>query len=252
MTMVMLVDAISLVVFETILDVQYAQIVPYELNLLIFLFSLGYALQERALDSACNAVRGLGELAPHKAVVRKDGSEEVIPVEKLAPDDVVLVRPGECLPVDGMVNNGSSYLNAASVTGESLPVVKTSGEKVFAGTLNTDGMLAVRVTHLAKDSTLSRVMKPVEQAEASQSPTQLWVERFTRVYVPVVLAGIAQAARNGVENPGRLQAIAFDKTGTLTLGELQVSDLCALPGFTENQGCGAGSGGGRTLRAPAC
>jgi len=256
--------------------------------LLIFLFSLGHALQERALDHARNAVRSLGELAPHNAVVRRGEGEEVVSVEKLILNDMVIVRPGERIPVDGQVVSGVSYVNEAPVTGESLPVEKSSGDKVFAGTLNTQGALEVQVTRLAKDSALSRVMKLVEQAEASHSPTQLWVEKFTRIYVPVVLAvfvllliypflvgepfragflraviflvatspcalalgtpsailaGIAQAARNGVlvkggvhlENLGRLKAIAFDKTGTLTLGEPCVSEVVALPAYTKRQ-----------------
>ncbi len=253
---------------------------------LLFLFSLGHTLQERALDRARNAIQSLADLTPRVAVVRRDGKEELLPVESLTLKDLVIVRPGERLPVDGEVVLGRSYIDESPITGESLPVEKSPGSKVFAGSLNADGTLEVRVSRLAQDSTLARVTKMVEQAQGSRSPVQLKVERFTRVFVPVALAvflflliypllarqpfeqgfrvavtfliatspcaltlgtpsailsGIAQAARNGVlvkggvylELLGRLKALAFDKTGTLTVGEPRVTEVVALPGWSE-------------------
>ena len=120
-------------------------------------------------------------------MVQQDGQDELVRVEKLTLDDIVIVRPGERIPVDGEVLKGHSSVNQAPLTGESIPVEKTPGEDVLAGSLNLDGTLEVRVRRLAKDSTLQRVMKVVEQAQAAQSPTQLWVDRFTRVFVPVVM-----------------------------------------------------------------
>ena len=155
--------------------------------LLLFLFSLGHALQERALERARGAVRGLAELTPRSALTRRNGKDELVPVERLALGDVVVVRPGERSPVDGEVVSGTSWMDQSPLTGESLPVEKSTGDKVFAGTLNGDGVLEVSVSRLAKDSTLKRVMKLVEQAQATRSPTQLWVERFTRIFVPLVL-----------------------------------------------------------------
>jgi Cd2+/Zn2+-exporting ATPase len=249
--------------------------------LLLFLFSLGHALEERALDRARAAVRALADLAPKIALVRRGGKEQELPVESLQLEDVVIVRPGVRIPVDGIILDGNSGVDQASVTGESLPVDKAPGDAVFAGTVNGEGALEVKVTRLAKDSTLSRVMKMVEEAQAQKSPTQQTVEKFERVFVPAVLiltalvitvpplfgfpfresflramtllvaaspcalalgtpasilAGVAQAARNGVlvkggahlENLGRLKAIAFDKTGTLTHGKPEVTDVIAF------------------------
>ncbi|MEO7840769.1 MAG: heavy metal translocating P-type ATPase [Anaerolineales bacterium] len=249
--------------------------------LLLFLFSLGHSLEERALDRARRAVRALADLAPKTALVRRDGKEQELPVESLQLDDVVIVRPGVRIPVDGAILDGNSGVDQSSVTGESLPIDKAPGDQVFASTVNGEGALEVKVTRLAKDSTLSRVMKMVEEAQAQKSPTQQIVEKFERVFVPAVLiltaliiivpplfgfpfresflramtllvaaspcalalgtpatilAGVAQAARNGVlvkggahlENLGRLKAIAFDKTGTVTHGKPEVTDIVAF------------------------
>ena len=249
--------------------------------LLLFLFSLGHALEERALDRARAAVRALADLAPKTALVKRDGKEQELPVESLQLEDIVIVRPGVRIPVDGVILDGNSGVDQASVTGESLPVDKVPGDQVFASTVNGEGALEVKVSRLAKDSTLSRVMKMVEEAQAQKSPTQQTVEKFERVFVPAVLvltalviivpplfgfpfresflramtllvaaspcalalgtpatilAGVAQAARNGVlvkggahlENLGRLKAIAFDKTGTVTHGKPEVTDIVAI------------------------
>jgi len=245
---------------------------------LLFLFSLGHALEERALDRAREAVRALADLAPKTALVKRDGKEMEMPVEQLQLEDVVIVRPGVRISVDGDVLAGQSGVDQSPVTGESVPVDKAPGDKVFAGTVNGEGALEVKVTKLAKDSTLARVMKMVEEAQTQKSPTQQTVEKFERVFVPGVLvvtalviivppffgvsfqvsflramtllvaaspcalalgtpasilAGVAQAARNGVlvkggahlENLGRLKAIAFDKTGTITHGRPEVTNV---------------------------
>ena len=250
--------------------------------LLLFLFSLGHALEERALDRARAAIRALADLAPKTALVKRDDKEIELPVEQLQLEDVVIVRPGVRVPVDGAVLVGQSGVDQSPVTGESLPVDKTAGDQVFAGSVNGEGALEVKVTRLAKDSTLSRVMKMVEEAQTQKSPTQQTVEKFERVFVPGVLivtaliisvpplfgvpfqvsfiramtllvaaspcalalgtpasilAGVAQAARNGVlvkggvhlENLGRLKAIAFDKTGTITHGKPEVTDVVKIP-----------------------
>lgn len=258
--------------------------------LLLFLFSLGHALEERALDRARRAVSALADLAPKTALVRRNGKEQELPVESLQLEDIVIVRPGVRIPVDGNILDGNSAIDQSSVTGESLPVDKTPGDQVFAGTVNGEGALEVKVTRVAKDSTLARVMKMVEEAQSQKSPTQQTVEKFERVFVPVVLvltvliivapplfgfpfresflramtllvaaspcalalgtpatilAGVAQAARNGVlikggahlENLGRLKAIAFDKTGTVTHGQPEVTDIVVVPesGRTETE-----------------
>ncbi len=155
--------------------------------LLLFLFSLGHALEERALERAQKAVNALADLAPKVALVRREGKEIEIPVDALKLDEVVIVRPAVRIPVDGLILQGNSAVDQAPVTGESVPVEKAPGMQVFAGTINGEGALDVKVTRLAKDSTLSRIMKMVEEAQAQKSPTQQTVEKFERIFVPVVL-----------------------------------------------------------------
>ncbi|MGE0127638.1 MAG: heavy metal translocating P-type ATPase [Blastocatellales bacterium] len=163
----------------------------FEGGLLLFLFSLGHALEEMALDRARDAVRKLGDLAPKTALVLRDGKENEVSVEQLIVDDTVIVRPGVRIPVDGAILSGASAVNQAPVTGESVPVEKAVGDKVFAGTINGDGALEVKVTRLAKDNTLARVMQMVEEAQTQKTRTQQMTEKFTRWFVPAVLIGVA-------------------------------------------------------------
>ena len=155
--------------------------------LLLFLFSLGHALEERALDHARSAVRALADLAPKIALVKRDGRETELPVEQVTLEDVVVVRPGVRIPVDGQVLSGQSSVNQSPVTGESIPVDKSPDSQVFAGSINGEGVLEVSTTRLAKDSTLSRVMQLVEEAQTQKSPTQQITEKFSSIFVPLVL-----------------------------------------------------------------
>ena len=155
--------------------------------LLLFLFSMGHALEERALERARSAMRSLADLAPKTALVRREAREFELPVQDLQLQDLVIVRPGVRIPVDGAILEGRSAVDQAPVTGESAPVDKAPGDLVFAGTINGEGALEVRVTRLAKDSTLARVMKMVEDAQTQKSPTQQTVEKFERIFVPAAL-----------------------------------------------------------------
>ena len=158
---------------------------------LLFLFSLGHALEHYATDKARHAIKALADIAPKTARVRRQGSETEMPVENLERGDVVIVRPGERIPVDGKVIDGESVVDESPITGESVPVEKTAGVPVFAGSVNGDGALEIEVTKLAKDSTLSRVIQMVEEAQTQKSPTQRFTSRFQRIFVPVILIGIA-------------------------------------------------------------
>ena len=157
--------------------------------LLLFLFSLGHALEHRAMDRARRAIEALAELAPRTALVQRDGREVDVPVEDLQRDDRVIVKPGQRIPADGEVLTGTSAVDQAPITGESMPVDKQAGDAVFAGTVNGEATLAIRVTRLARESTLSRMVKMVAEAGAQRSPTQRFTERFERIFVPVVLIG---------------------------------------------------------------
>ena len=154
---------------------------------LLFLFSLAHALEHYALGRARNAIRALGQLAPARARVIR-GSETVdVPVEQVAAGERVLVRPGERIPVDGVVREGHSVVDQAPITGESVPVEKTVESEVFAGTVNGDGSLEIETTKAVGDRTLDRVVKLVEEAQTQKAPTQQFTERFERIFVPAVL-----------------------------------------------------------------
>lgn len=156
--------------------------------LLLFLFSLGHALENRALERARDAIRSLAGMAPKTALVRRQGREITLPVEEIDLGDVVIIAPQVRVAVDGMVLAGSSGVDQAAVTGESMPVEKAPGDTVFAGSVNGAGALEVQVIRLAKDSTLARVVELVEKAQVQKSPTQQSTERFMRWFVPLVLA----------------------------------------------------------------
>ena len=159
--------------------------------LLLFLFSLGHSLEHAAMDRARGAIAALGKLTPKSARVRRDGRERELPVDEVQRGDIVVVRPGERIPVDGELVGGASSVDQSAVTGESLPVEKKAGDDIFAGTVNGEGALEVEVSKLARDSTLARVITLVEEAQTQKSPTQRLTERFTGVFVPVVLGVVA-------------------------------------------------------------
>jgi Cd2+/Zn2+-exporting ATPase len=154
----------------------------------VFLFAVAQALEARTLARARQAVRALMELTPSVALVRGEVEERMVPVDSVVPGDVIVVKPGEKLPLDGRVLAGSSAVNQAPVTGESLPIDKGPGDEVFAGTINGRGALDIRVTRLRRDTTLARIIHLVEQAQAQRAPAQTFVERFARVYTPAVIA----------------------------------------------------------------
>ena len=175
--------------------------------LLLFLFGIGHSLEQYAMGRARRAIEALAELAPDTATVRRDGSTQSIVVGELQPGDVVIVRPNERLPADGVVVVGTTSVNQAPVTGESVPVDKRPTDdamaalaafdklgaefRVFAGTINGAGAIEVMVARRAEQSTMARVVKMVTEAQAQRSPTQQFTERFERIFVPSVLVLVA-------------------------------------------------------------
>jgi Cd2+/Zn2+-exporting ATPase len=153
----------------------------------VFLFALAQLLESRAMARARGAIRALMDLAPVEALVLRDGIEVHVPVDDVRVGDVVVVRPGEKIPLDGRVRAGDSHVNQAPVTGESLPVEKRVNDEVFAGSINGRGALEITVTRLRRDSTLAHIIHLVERAQAQRAPTQTFVDRFARVYTPAVL-----------------------------------------------------------------
>ena len=157
-----------------------------------FLFAFAQILEARSMDRARNAIRGLMDLTPPEAIVRRNGHESRLQVDDVRIGDVLLVKPGDKIPLDGIVVAGSSPVNQAPITGESLPVDKAKGDVVYAGTINGYGGLDVRVTHLRPDTTLARIIALVEMAQSQRAPSQAFVERFARYYTPAVI-GVAIA-----------------------------------------------------------
>jgi Cd2+/Zn2+-exporting ATPase len=163
----------------------------HEGAILLFLFSLSNVLQAYAMDRSRNAIRALLKLRPDKATVRRGEGSAVLPIESLQIGDVVLIKPGERLPIDGEVIEGSSSVDQAAITGESMPVNKQIGDEVFAGTVNQNGSLDVRVTRLANQSTLSRIIQMVESAQESRAKTQSFMEAFEQRYALFVILAVA-------------------------------------------------------------
>ena len=154
---------------------------------LLFLFALANALERYALDRARDAIRALADLAPDTARILQDGVERIVPIERVRPGDTVVLRPGERVPVDGLVMAGRSAIDQAPITGESVPVDKELGDEVFAGTVNGDGALEVEVTRAVGDRTLDRVVRLVEEAREAKAPSERLTARFEQVFVPMVV-----------------------------------------------------------------
>lgn len=153
----------------------------------VFLFSVGNTLQVYTMDKTRKSISQLMELAPNEALLKTSSGEVMVPVEELAIGDIVVIKPGERIPIDGIVAKGYSSVNQAPITGESIPVEKIQGNEVFAGTINQQGLLEIKVTKLVEDTTLSKIMNMVEEAQAQKAPSQQFVDRFAKYYTPIVV-----------------------------------------------------------------
>jgi len=161
----------------------------------VFLFSLAERLEDYASDRARHGIEALMNLRPEVAVVRRGGEEAPVPVEDVLPGEVFVLRPGVRVPLDGVIVEGSSSLDQAAITGESVPVPRGLGEEVYAGTMNVDGFLMVEVNRMAGETMLARIQRLVEEAEESRSPTEAFVDRFSRWYTPsVIIVAVLVAA----------------------------------------------------------
>jgi Cd2+/Zn2+-exporting ATPase len=159
-----------------------------EAALVVVLFAAGNALQVFAIDRTRGAVRALMRLAPDEVLIRRGGEERLVPAAEVGVGDLVVVRPGERLAVDGVLVEGRTTVDEAPVTGESVPVEKEPGDSVYSGSLNGTGGIIVRATREAGDSTLQRIARMVEEAQGSKAPAEQFVDRFSRVYTPLVVA----------------------------------------------------------------
>ncbi|WP_019409214.1 heavy metal translocating P-type ATPase [Pseudomonas psychrophila] len=158
-----------------------------EAAMVMFLFTVAELIEAKSLDRARNAISGLMQMAPDKATVQQaDGTWQEREVKDVELGAIVRVKPGERIGLDGEIVAGNSTIDQAPITGESLPIEKTVGDKVFAGTINQAGALEYRVTAAANNSTLARIINAVEQAQGARAPTQRFVDSFAKIYTPVV------------------------------------------------------------------
>lgn len=160
----------------------------------VVLFALGEALEGYTMDRARRAIARLMDLTPRQATRLRNGGTERVAVMSLVPGDVVLVAPGESIPVDGVVAVGQTSVDEATITGESVPVAKAPGDQVYAGTVNGMGSLQVRASRPASDSTVARIVRMVQEAQSRRAPSQRLVERFARYYTPAVMVGAVLVA----------------------------------------------------------
>jgi Cd2+/Zn2+-exporting ATPase len=192
--------------------------------LLLFLFTLSGALEGFAMDRTRKAIEGLIELRPDTAHLRRGDELVETPVEELQPGDVVMVRPGERLPVDGVVINGTSSVDQSPITGESIPVFKEQGSDVFSATINGSGALEVRVTKLASESTLSKIIQLVQDAQQDAAPTQKLIDRYSQPYTLTVIGATLLA----LLIPWLFGNEPFDVTLYRAMTLLVVASPCAL------------------------
>jgi len=152
-----------------------------------FLYAISEMLEAWTMEKARHSIRQLMDIAPKTARVLRFGNEEEVPVEQIDIQDIMIIRPGEKIAMDGEIVKGESAINQSAITGESVPVEKGPGAEVFAGTLNTYGSIEVQVTKLVRDTTIAKIIHMVEEAQGKRAPSQAFVEKFAAVYTPVVM-----------------------------------------------------------------
>jgi Cd2+/Zn2+-exporting ATPase len=158
-----------------------------EAALVVFLFAVGEVLEGVAADRARASIRALGDLVPKTAIIEENGSTRQVDAATLAIGQILLVRPGDRIPADGEITDGVSGIDESPVTGESVPKTKGVGEPVFAGSVNREAALRVRVSKAAEDNTIARIIRLVEEAQEARAPTERFIDRFSRVYMPAIV-----------------------------------------------------------------
>lgn len=162
--------------------------------IVVILFAVSEAMERFSGETARQSIRSLIRMAPQEAMIRRNGQERTLPVTEIRIGDIMIVRPGEKLAMDGDVLNGQSTVSEAAITGEPVPAPKSSGDAVFAGTLNGDGLLEVRVTKRSEETTLARIIRLVEEAQGQKAHAQTLIDRFAQIYTPVIIVAACLVA----------------------------------------------------------
>ncbi|CAN5272933.1 N/A [soil metagenome] len=193
--------------------------------ILLFLFSLSGALEHYALDKSRTAIHSLLQLRPSEAHrIKPDGTDDTVPIEKLKIGDVVVVKPGEHIPIDGKITRGETTVDQSAITGESVPVSKSPGDAVFAATLNENGVIEVKVTRLSEDTTVSKIIELVEKAQKNRAKTQRFLDSFEPRYATSVVLSVIGL----IFIPWLLLGHEFDPTFYRAMTVLVVASPCAL------------------------
>lgn len=156
-------------------------------SIVVILFAISEALERFSMDKARQSIRSLMDIAPKEALIRRNNVEQLVSVDKIDIDDIMIIKPGQKIAMDGLVINGHSSVNQAAITGESVPVEKQLDDEVFAGTLNEEGILEVKVTKKVKDTTIAKIIHLVEEAQGERAPAQAFVDKFAKYYTPFII-----------------------------------------------------------------
>jgi len=156
-------------------------------SIVVILFAISEALERFSMDKARQSIRSLRDIAPKEALIRKNNVEQLVSVDKIDIDDIMIIKPGQKIAMDGLVINGHSSVNQAAITGESVPVEKQLDDEVFAGTLNEEGVLEVKVTKKVTDTTIAKIIHLVEEAQGERAPAQAFVDKFAKYYTPFII-----------------------------------------------------------------
>ena len=156
-------------------------------SIVVILFAISEALERFSMDKARQSIRSLMDIAPKEALIRRNNVEQLVSVDKIDIDDIMIIKPGQKIAMDGLVINGHSSVNQAAITGESVPVEKQLDDEVFAGTLNEEGVLEVKVTKKVTDTTIAKIIHLVEEAHGERAPAQAFVDKFAKYYTPFII-----------------------------------------------------------------
>ncbi len=161
-----------------------------EVAIVVILFAISETLERFSMDSARQSISDLMDIAPKEALVKRNGQEMTVHVNDIEVGDIMVVKPGQKIAMDGVIINGHSAINQAAITGESVPVEKSLDDEVFAGTLNEEGLLEVKITKLVEDTTIAKIVHLVEEAQGERAPAQAFIDKFAKYYTPIIM-GIA-------------------------------------------------------------